>query len=589
MQTNAGAEAGRQGRALTASPIPERFNPAAGHPIWPVLLLGLAAVLAVYGVVVAPRHSSDFVQISYVVEINSDDPNLNDPFLGSDEDIFPRYRYNPWIWTAALISDVFAVDPAELWRDLAPPVFAVLSIAAVYVMLRACRFSPAVAATGCLAWLLYLIANYNGGADRQDGYFFFERIGQDKGITWLILAPLLLASIVTYVENLPARDGLLPRPKSVATVSVVSFAALGLLAAMMHPLGVVFAAAFAVAVTMRSAWQRWSWPDGRVLIGGLAGLIPALAWTAVLRFAAEQESFRLFGVGNPDSLGVFDVDPLDTEIDLEHVVEVGFFTSADPGYIGLLNFLALAWIIYSVCRRRTSPALELAVPLFLIGAVIFVPEMPRLAARLAGIEAVRRHTWIFIFPATLALTDLAGWLWTEARARELQAWAGLCVAAVVLVFALNAGTYFDAIAEKPLAEGSVEAIEVTDKIGKNAGEQARVFAGEELNKAIPAYAEHALVVANPFVDDRQRVRAARNLSELEDYAPAIEQMRSFGANVLMIGGDYPLYDVEPPEEMLRCFQNEAAIVFVLAGTGVSCPNDGTAMLGPTPALFGLYS
>jgi hypothetical protein len=456
------------------------------------------------------------------------------------------------------------------------------------VMLRACRFSPAVAATGCLAWLLYLIANYNGGADRQDGYFFFERIGQDKGITWLVLAPLLLASIVTYVEHLPGREDQVPRPKSLATLSLVSFAALGLLAAMMHPLGVVFAAAFAGAVTMRSAWQRWSRPDRRIVLGGFGGLVPALAWTALLRFAAAQESFRRYDIGRPADIGLLDLDPFDAESGLETVSEVGFFASADPGYIGMLNFVALAWIVYSLWRRRSSPALELAVPLFIIGALIFIPEMPRLAARLAGIEAVRRHTWIFLFPATLALTDLVAWVWTEARGRERQFWTGTAGVAIVGVLALNGDSYLDPSAEKPLPSGSVEAIALTDQIGERTNEDVRVFAGEELNKAIPAYSEQAIVVANPFVDDRQRVRAARNLSELEDYAPAIEQMRSFGANVLMIGADYPLYDVEPPGELLRCLQNEAAIVFVLADTGVSCPNDGTAMLGPTPALFGLY-
>ncbi|MPZ22501.1 MAG: hypothetical protein GEU28_02935 [Dehalococcoidia bacterium] len=398
------------------------------------LLITLALALAVLGLAMFGRfHADDWFYLSYIVEINSPNPNLDDPFMGTDADLLARFRYSLTVWTFAGLNALLGGDPVWLWHSVAPPALMVISFVGVFIALRAAGCKPAVAAAGCVAWVLYFLTTYWGFI----GFSFFARLPQDKMTTWLVLAPFVLAAgawLARFASD--SRDQRAEHERRAFAARVAAFAAAAALAAAIHPVGTAFSAMIGAALVLQSAWRRWSWPDRRVALGCFLGLLPAVALSAAMRLFLPEDSlgasFQIRGELSPLDLDMGDLGITPTD-PVPWFVFVGSLAMVNPGVISILNIGALVWIAFALRARRRTAALQLAACLYVVCLPLFVPGVPDLMARFVGNQTVIRLTGIFPLAFVLSTADLVGWLRDDATASQRR--LGTAAAALTLVLA----------------------------------------------------------------------------------------------------------------------------------------------------------
>lgn len=563
----------------------------------------VAVALALAGVFAFPyHHSDDWNYLAYIVEINSPDRHMLDPYMGTDVDPFPRYRVNLPIWTFAIVSELFSIDPVELFHSVAPPILAIVSLVGVFFMLRAAGFSPALSAVGAVIWVAYFFSAF--WATRLHGRYFFVRLSQDKVITWLIVGPPTLAALIAFARHVEAfrqasssalqgvsgwadrlATGFRNLPGS-AWLALFLFATFSLLSALIHPLGAVFSVVFVAATILCSAWARRWLPSSQLVVGAGLALLPALAWGGVLRLVMST-GYVDFEFGGRQSRSTADLSFWGFELDETsrpiRFSDIGGFTIADPALIALLTFPALIWIAYSFWKGRRTVPLGIAAALFLLSAPVFIPVLPDIIARVGGTPAVVRLVWLHPFAAVLALTDFANFVsvggWTRERLYTLA--CGAVVGGALAVLAIvNLVDRSPAIDEFEPTDAELQILDAVDQASGDATDRVVVLADENFSTYIPSYVENA----NPVFfrrfgslpeadrDGQSRLTAARALLQAESFDEVVQLMDFWDADLVVLPRDAPLFSATTPPDLIECVANAEARLLALSDVeSDACP------------------
>lgn len=566
---------------------------------WALVWFSVAVGLALFGIFSFNSfHSDDWNYLPYIVEINSPDPHLLDPYMGTDVDPYPRYRVNASIWGFALISRLFDADPVWLFNKAAPPILGVLSVAGAYFMLRAAGFSRTFAAVGAVIWVAYFWTSF--WSNRLHGRYFFGRASQDKVILWLVVCGPTLGALLAFareVEPLSRGTRSLRLWKSSlkkasrelsrrGRLALLCFSGLAALATFVHPLGVVFSAVFGASVVLRSAWQNRFRPSIPLTAAVLVAMIPALIWAIVLRFVMPTGSvgFEL-GAGFPVSGN----DPGITGVAWEatgegrRFVDIAGYIVTDPLFIGLLNFPALAWIAYRLWRGRGSMAVEIAACIYLLSSVVFLPVIPELIARLTGTPGVLRWIWVMPFAATLSLTDFAEYAWKNRANRDEKIVLGGAAAIVILLSGLLAAwNYADntrSSEEGGPNQRQIRIYEVVERITDERADRVVVLADKDYSLYLPSYTTNV----NPVFFRRfgalretdrngeRREFAAISVQLETEFGSLVELMSFWGAELLILPQDSFLFDESVPPELRECYATTHGRLLALADSPIRCP------------------
>ncbi|HEX5939360.1 MAG TPA: hypothetical protein VFZ12_03290 [Dehalococcoidia bacterium] len=532
-------------------------------------------------------HLDDWNYLGYIAELNGVDPNLNDPFMGTEEDVQSRLAYNVSTWTFYGVSELLGEDPVYVYHSIAPPVLIVGSVVAVFFMLRAATFTAPLAALGSLVWVLYFLASSSGG--RSPGTFFFDRIAQDKALAWLICSPLQLGLLFLLLRRLDESEQIdwtrqpgkllinLARLGRQVWLPLTAFALVTVLATFVHPLGALFGGVLLAAAVLRDVWRRASWPAPGLLVLGAVALVPALISALALRIVAPTEAAGAFRTNGP-AIGLTGVRL--ENFGLAHIVEIGPTFVADPVFIALLNFPALLWVAYGLFINRRTIAITFAAALYVVTAVSYIPGLPALIAPLTTTIAIWRLTWVMAIAFTLAGADFCQWVTgspqTVARAIAISA-GGLTVAGALFLLSLNWDTLTG-------LEGRGEP---DDEKRFIMSELERVFAGssevtvladDTLSLYIPAYTSDISVVGYPRldtlkdlrIDGRSRRRANEAVASAIDTRGVRREMEFWGADFLVLSDKNLLFYQSTIHDFETCYSTTYFKVLALRSSG-GCP------------------
>ena len=534
-------------------------------------------------------HLDDWIQLPYIAEIDGRNPNLHDPFFGSDANVTSRLAYNLTTWSYWALSHLPGIDRVDLYHSIAPPILLAASLAAVYFMLVAVRFPSPVAAAGTVLWVLYFLAGSAG--DRSPGAFFFDRIAQDKAIAWLVVAPVLLAVLCLAdgaLEQSAARTWTRDWRHLLAELQravsgkpwrlFIAFGVLAMIGSFVHPIIAVFAGLFVVAIWLKSVWSRASWPDPALVVAGLLSLVPALAVGLFLRAVAPSEGVHTFRTEGP-SPGILGVDI--SEFGNKTIVDLGPTFVADPAYISLLNFVALGWIAWNLLQSRSTYALVIAAALYLVSAIAYVPGIPALMRPLTSTVVVFRLPWIMALSFVLTATDFCQWLIAEAHGTTR--WIGVLIggAAVAGGLAIFAFNYSDLERRDDRGGPSNAEIQVMSRLNElfDGGPEATALAGDDLSLIIPAYTSDVSVVSQPRVDTLPELQrngeyrgdASAVVEEATRYSDILDLMAFWDANVLILESGDRLFRRSTPRPLQECYADEDVKILALKSKG-GCPN-----------------
>lgn len=520
--------------------------------------VGVAVLVTLWGTTQSPRNGDDWAYLGYIVESQQPDANLRDPYMGTDERIVARFEFDLVIQGAILAADVFDADPVWLLQDFLPPLFALLSLGAVFVFLRAARFGWLVSACGVLLWVLYFVGSY--WDFRLHGGFFFTRASQDKAVMWLVLLPLFLAPLLYISSRLsPSADS--PPPRLGALwAAFAAYSVMGLVATFAHPLAFVFGAMFAAALILRSAWERWGLPEPRLALTALLGLTPALAVAAFLKYALPPQPELSFSIRD----GAGDIGRAD-------FIDIAGLNLVDPAFIAVLNFAAVAWIVVSLWRGQSTPNLRLAACLYLVVLPVYIPGVADLLAPQISAVGTWRLTWLMPFASVLALCDFVSWASAARPSEQRMASAG-AAAAVIAVLALAWFHYpdFDELESSEPSRHQLELIEQVETVSSLGPARTRVLASNELSRFMSTYSPRSDLVSYPLygtVEEVSRLgippaRDASRLSTIESNAVLINVMEFWDAELAVLEPDAYLFEAPRSRDLGECWKGESGVVLV---------------------------
>lgn len=373
-----------------------------------VIILCAFAFLAVRR---GPRDSDSLAYLGHIQErLAASRLEPRDPFLGLDElSVSPRLWFSPWLFLQAGITDLAQADAVNLVFTYLPPWLALVSLIAFYGLARELLPRDAALAAVFLQILLYASSLQ---AHEGPGRAFFARVAEDKMLMWLVLLPLALRFGLRFLRTGARSDLLL-------------YGLMGVVAAIVHPLGLVLVGLFAGGMELAALCpllvkgaQKDQADETR---RALALLLPPLCLVPYILYQRLVERYVPFDVtGSGATLDFRLALSADRLLILPH----GWYM-AHPALLRnglILTGLALTFLVARDVSRSLAARFLVATTLVPL-ALIYNPLTAVLLGRVISPWLLWRVTWLS--PFTLAAAYA---LWRSRPARRSILAVGLAAA-----------------------------------------------------------------------------------------------------------------------------------------------------------------
>ncbi len=457
---------------------------------------GLSAVLAYASTVIVEEPNGDsWIYLAYVREyVGADRLATSNPLFGiqaGDSYLSFRTTINGWLLEQSAMSWTSGIPPAELVLDYLAPVLTVMSLLAVYALVRVLFGREAALFIGSLTALLFLVdlqATVQT-AFMSPGHEIISRVTEDKYVTRFLFLPVALALAFLYLRDRKLRY-------------LLVFAFLCWSVTIVHPIGLVFVGVgtaglglFHLVPNLRNG-QSWK----RVLLLGAAILSIALPPVLYLLLTGSPLLSRLGDSSDADTAQAL----ISTWEDSKRLLVLGEDSYVMHPALLLNPVVLLAYALgipFLIVKLKESLAARLLLGVLAFTAVlIYVPFIATPLAKIVGPWVLIRFSW----PISLAAPIVLGWMLLELlaylRARlEGRRPGMLARAAPILPLLLI--VVLVAVAS-PLAWASVRSANEIDETPQSAStcqdptfdwmreettEPATVLAPYEENSCIPAH------------------------------------------------------------------------------------------------------
>jgi hypothetical protein len=489
-------------RALRRKPpVNDEEDPPAGLTIdllWVPFLLS-SAVLAFASRARIPGFANDWwVYVAYVRELlNTDDLGRYEPYYGMESGI-SRLKINGWLLEEAAFSRLSGIDPVDLMLQYLSPTLVIMSMMAVYALVRVLLKSETAALViGTLYAVFFLITLrsplYDFGAE------LVTRIADDKLTARYVFLPVVLAVAVVYLKG-----------RELRYLAVFAFLCWAMMA--VHPVGLAITglsmAGFGLFY-LAFRWREraaWAGISGLGLAGASAILAPALFVLALGESFTDVLKDADINAGDPDVLA----NMVFARPERQRIFEL-----ADGSYIMhpslLVEPLVLAafflGIPFLLRRLKSTLAAQLLLgTLLVVTAVCYVPQ---LATFVGDNIIVPGQLWRLAWPIPLAAFLTIGWMvWETAHRAQLDLDGTRIPRRVVGLLPLALVAALMAVAA-PAAVSGVRELYRANEVARNGGscfdpiftwmrdsitEPTVVLGPDALSTCIPAYSPQANVV-----------------------------------------------------------------------------------------------
>ncbi len=457
---------------------------------------GLSAVLAYASTVTVEEPNGDsWVYLAYVREhLGGGRLAVSDAIFGlqgGDLYLSTRTMLNGWLLVQTALSWVSGVPPVELVLDYLAPVLVIVSLLAVYSLVRLLLGREAALFVGSLTALLLLVdlqATVQT-AFMSSGHEIVARVTEDKYVTRFLFLPVALGLSFLYLKERKLRY-------------LLVFAFLCWSVAVVHPIGLVFigvcAAGFGFFHLVSNLRDGGAWK--RVLLLGAAVSSIALPPLIYLLATGSPLLSRLEGSADSSTAQAL----VSLWADSKRLLVLG-----EDGYMMhpalLLNpvvFLAYALgVPFLIVKLKESLAARLLLgALVFTAALIYVPFFSTPLAKAVGPWVLFRFSWIISLAAPIVLgwmvLELIGYLNTRFAGRRpwLPGHVARALPLLVVVVLVAAAA--------PVAWASVRSANELDEVPQDGAscydptfgwmreeieEPLTVLAPYEENSCIPAY------------------------------------------------------------------------------------------------------
>jgi len=206
-------------------------------PLWQPRSLRLALIaLLIIGTYAAvrwgPRDTDSLLYLAHIQErLISPVLQPRDPLLGLESlTVSPRLWLNPWLMAQGGLVLLTRADPVAVVFDELPPLLALLSLAAWYGLAYTLFRRRSLAFFAVLVQLFLFTATFY--SHDGPGNAFFARAAEDKMLLWLVILPVAVRWALRWLADGRQMDAL-------------GYALAGIIAILLHPIGVVLVALFA--------------------------------------------------------------------------------------------------------------------------------------------------------------------------------------------------------------------------------------------------------------------------------------------------------------------------------------------------------
>ena len=454
---------------------------------------GLSAVLAYCSAVTVEEPNGDsWVYLAYVREhLGADRLAATDAIFGrQSEDLYlsTRTMLNGWLLEQAAMSRASGIPPVELVLDYLAPVLVIMSLLAIYALVRLLLGPGAALFIGSLTALLLLVdlqATIQT-AFMSSGHEIVARVTEDKYVTRFLFLPVALSLAFLYL-----------RERKVRYLLAFTFVCLSVV--IVHPIGLVFigicAAGFGFFHLVSNLRDVQEWK--RVLLLGAAISSIALPPALYLLFTGSPLLARMGGSSDTARALISFWE------DSKRLLVLG-----EDSYMMhpalLLNpvvFLAYALgVPFLIVKLKESLAARLLLGVLAFTAIaIYVPFISTPLAGIFGPWVLIRFSW----PISLAAPIVLGWMalelldYLKTRFGERRGALGYAVQSLPLLLVVVL-----MVVASPLAWASVRSANENDEVPQDAAscydptftwmqnevtEPATVLAPYEENSCIPAY------------------------------------------------------------------------------------------------------
>lgn len=490
-------------RAFRQRPLAEGTDDFPGGLIvkllWVPFLLS-SAILAFASRARIPGFYNDWwVYAAYVRELMSThDVGRYEPYFGTETGI-SRLKINGWLLEQAAFSRLSGIDSVDLMLHYLSPTVVLVSLLAVYALVRVLLKSETAALLIGTLYAVFLLITLRSPLF-DFGNEFVTRIMDDKLTARYAFLPVALAVAVVYLKS-----------RELRYLALFAFLCWAMMA--VHPVGLAITGISMAGFSLFYLAFNWRKRGAWFRIGGL-GLAGASALLGPALFVlALGESFTNvlkdadINSGDPDVLAnmVF-VRP-----ERKRILEL-----ADGSYIMhpslLMEPLVLAafflGVPFLIRRLKSTQAARMLLGMLL--AALAVCYVPPIATFFGDNVIVPGQLWRLAWPIPLAAFLIVGWMAWEAVHRSEMFLEGVRMprrVAGLLPLALLAAAM--AVAT-PSAAAGVEKVYQANRIAHNGGscfdpiltwmrdnitEPSVVLGPDAFNTCIPAYSAQANVVS----------------------------------------------------------------------------------------------
>ena len=392
-------------RMLRRKPTAQNGTPVDFFLIWLwIPLLFLSAILATVSWTKRPQPYADiWVYLAWVRELlNADKLALHEPYFGNQIGT-SRTQINGWLLEQAALSKISGIDPVELVLHYLAPTLVVMSLLAVYALVRVLMKSETAA---FLASSLYALGSLN-----HLGGLWISRIAEDKFVSRFLFLPVALMFAVLFLET-----------KRLRYLMIFAFLCWAVVA--IHPVGLAIlglsTAGFglthlAINWRMKEVWMR------TVSLGG--GLLSILVVPVLYLVATGKSLVALLLSADINSE---DPDALANMVFVKKEYETRLLELGDNFYMvhpaRLLDPAILAVLLvglpFLLWRLKRSLAAQLLAGMLLVpAAVCFVPPI---ATFFGNHVVLPGQMWRLAWPIPLAALLTIGWmLWESTRYAQI--------------------------------------------------------------------------------------------------------------------------------------------------------------------------
>jgi hypothetical protein len=434
------------GRDLVPSAL-ERPDTARSELRSLVVALGCGLVVAAISVTMLRSNPDDvyYVNLSQWVAEHGSFP-LRDTIYG--DLVYPMTSWPPMASYDALVgtvAHVLDVRAATVVYEVVPPIVAVLSVLALWRLLREWRV-PAVGLALSVAVFFLLL---DGGGPYSPGNVFVTRLWQGKVIYLGLVVPLLLV----YASRHVAR----PSRTTLVWLALGGIASVGLTTSGMFLTPVLAAASMAPLVRTRR----------RDALRGFAAM-------AAYPFGAAVVTTLLHGRSADDFLRkTYRFDPA--------------WFGNEVFHHGLVAFLAVAAVLVAAVLLPSAPARLTVGLLAVVIGVAFVPGVTRVSFDLLGLgPTLWRLTWLV--PVALLVGAAAVRALTLVPRGRAQAAAGVVALAVLAVLLRPIWADGDTSWQRPFhAQRPVDTVAMADQLAQRLEPGATILADQSLSITIAVF------------------------------------------------------------------------------------------------------